>query len=302
LEQALRNILPVSVIIPTYMRDEVLWRSVEALRPQLEEGDELLLVDQNRPPLRTPPDISGPWLRRCELTTPSLTRARNLGIRSARNGHCIFLDDDIVPDPNLILRFKKAALRLPGHIITGIVDQEDKSDAIPTPGSVDRTTGEIRTNFSRPIEGPTPFFPGGLFLAPKACLPREPWFCPSFKGASQGEEIDFAFRVGARGVRIHADPSIRIFHLKAAEGGCRSPAFRRRFFLDNAFNQALFFGAHGSLIHTAKFAARLKGFIGFHSRKGGGSRSFRAAAEGLAALALGLAAGIRLRMSRSLRG
>lgn len=301
MEAALMNSLPVSVIIPTYGRDEVLWRSVAALRPQLQTGDELVLVDQNLPPLGIPSGLEGPWLRHCRLDIPSLTRARNLGIASAANGHCIFLDDDIVPDPDLLLRFKAAALRLPGRIITGVVDQDDKSEAVPTPGTVNRRTGEIRTNFSRSLEGEIPFFPGGLFLAAKASLPPEPWFCPSFRGASQGEEIDFALRVRARGVRIHADPTIRIFHLKAQEGGCRSPAFRRRFYLDNVHNQALFFGAHGFLIHIAEFAARLKGFIGFHSRKEGGGHSLAAAAQGFAAMALGLAEGIGLRVRRGLR-
>ncbi|MDQ2999642.1 MAG: glycosyltransferase [Fibrobacterota bacterium] len=290
------NPRPVSVVIPTYMREKVLWDSVAALRSQFLEGDELLVVDQNRPPLRAPAELEGPWLRLCTLDRPSLTRARNLGIALARHDRVVFLDDDIIPDPDLLLRLKQMTLEHPDRILTGVVDQDDKPEDVPSPGYVNLKTGEIRTNFSRPLSGEVPFFPGCLFLVPKSCLPPEPWFCPAFKGASQGEEIDFSLRVRSRRVKIHSDPSIRIFHLKVVEGGCRSPEFRRRFFLDQVFNQGLFFGRHGLPMGLPSFAKRLKGFIEFHSRKPGTySHSSWLAAQALASMASGLLAGIRYR-------
>jgi len=287
------NPLAVSIVIPTYMRDRVLWDSVTALRAQMREGDELLVVDQNIPPLKAPPGLEGEWLRLCALEVPSLTRARNLGIRLAKQDRIIFLDDDIIPDADLLDRLKQVTLEHPDRILTGVVDQDDKPDDVPTPGWVNLDNGEIRTNFSRPFSGEVPFFPGCLSLVPKACLPPEPHFCPAFKGASQGEEIDFSLRVRSRGVRIHSDPSIRIFHLKVVEGGCRSPQFRQRFFLDQVFNQSLFFGRHGVLSHLPDFLKRLKGFIEFHSRREGTrSHSPLVVAAALARLARGLAAGI----------
>ncbi|MDB5102538.1 MAG: glycosyltransferase [Fibrobacteres bacterium] len=262
------NPLRVSIVIPTYMRESVLWASVAALRIQMRAGDELLVIDQNDPPLRAPAGMEGAWLRLCRLDLPSLTRARNLGIRLAAHDRVIFLDDDIIPDPLLLDRLKQVTLERPDAILTGVVDQDDKPEDVPTPGWVNLENGEIRTNFSRPFAGEVPFFPGCLSLVPKSCLPPEPCFCPAFKGASQGEEIDFSLRVRARGVRIHSDPSIRIFHLKVVEGGCRSPEFRQRFFLDQVFNQGLFFGRHGMLLHSPAFLKRVKGFIGFHTRSG----------------------------------
>jgi GT2 family glycosyltransferase len=269
---AAANPLAISIVIPTYMRDQVLWDSVRALRPQLREGDELLVVDQNRPALRAPADLDAPWLRLLHLDAPSLTRARNLGLARAARDRVVFLDDDIVPAADLLASLKRAALDHPDRILTGVVDQDDKPEDVPTPGWIDLGTGEIRTNFSRPVTGEIPFFPGCLSLVPKACLPPEPWFCPAFKGASQGEEIDFSLRVRARGIRIHADPSIRIFHLKTVEGGCRSPEFRRRFFLDQAYNQALFYGRHGRLGGIGGFLKRMRNFAEFHSRAADGEK------------------------------
>ena len=253
------------------------------------------MIDQNVPPLRIPAGMEGDWLRLVRSEVPSLTRARNLGISLAAHDRILFLDDDILPDPGLLDRIKQVTLDHPDRILTGVVDQDDKPEDVPTPGWIDLDTGEIRTNFSRPISGEVPFFPGCLWLVPKACLPPKPYFCPAFKGASQGEEIDFSLRVRARGVRIHSDPSIRIFHLKVVEGGCRSPEFRRRFFLDSAFNQSLFFGRHGNLSRLPAFLKRLKGFVGFHSRREGGSHSRRMVAAAMAGIARGLILGIAYR-------
>ena len=281
----------VSIIIPSYMRTQVLWNSLEALRPQLQEGDEVLVIDQNHPPLQPPPALIGAWLRFCRLEKPSLTKARNLGLELASNAQVLFLDDDIIPNPDLLDRFKAAAREFPGWILTGTVDQEDKPADVPSPGKVDLRTGEIRTNFSRPISGETPFFPGGLVFIPKSSLPPPPWYCPAFKGAAQGEEIDFALRARARGVKIRSVPGARIYHLRVVEGGCRAPEFRRRFFLDHVFNQSLFFGRHGEKPFILRFLRRLKGFVEFHTRVPGGHDRAMVLRAGLET-ANGLARGI----------
>ncbi len=167
------NLPALSIIIPTYMRTQVLWDSAAALRGQMRPGDELLVIDQNDPPLRIPAGMEGDWLRLVRLDVPSLTRARNLGISLAIHDRLLFLDDDIIPDPGLLDRIRQVTLDHPDRILTGIVDQDDKPEDVPTPGWVNLDTGEIRTNFSRPFSGEVPFFPGCLWLAPRACLP--PW-------------------------------------------------------------------------------------------------------------------------------
>ena len=282
------------------MRDLVLWKTVADLQKQIEPEDELIIVDQNIPPLVPPPERAGSQFRLIHQNKPSLTMARNLGIESAQHNHLVFLDDDIVPDPHLLASFRRVAEENPNCIITGIVDQADKVENIPTPGFINLKTGEIRTNFSRPYTGEVPFFPGGLALIPRNCLPKKPYFCPSFRGASQGEEIDFALRVRAAGNRMVADPRIRIFHLKVMEGGCRAPHFRKRFFLDQVYNQGLFFGRHGQLSSLLSCLRRLKGFIEFHTRNPGSrSHSLAMLARASVRLVFGLVSGIGQRFSLS---
>lgn len=278
------------------MRTAVLWRSVELIGAQMREGDELIVVDQNDPPLKPPAGLDLPGLRLLRLDIPSLTRARNAGIAAARNDLMAFLDDDIVPDPGLLDALRRAAQANPGCILTGVVDQDDKPEDVPTPGFIDLRSGEIRTNFSRPISGEVEFFPGCLHLIPRVALPYPPWFDPDFRGASQGEEIDFGMRAREAGAHIVADPSIRILHLKVVEGGCRAPAFRRRFFLDQCFNQALFYGRHGRFPYIARFLKRLRGFIEFHTRLPEGRHDWQAAVRALGLVGEGLLKGALKRL------
>jgi len=262
----------LSIIIPTYMREKILWETITSLSAQLRGQDELLIIDQNVPPLQIPESQKKPWPKLYHLKTPSLTKARNLGIKKALHQTLVFLDDDIIPDPELLNSIRAVTLENPNCILTGVVDQEDKSNQIPSPGTINLRTGAIKTNFSRPLSGEVSFFPGGLAIIPRSCLPTPPYFCPAFKGASQGEEIDFALRIKSMGKKIIADPSIRIFHLKILEGGCRSPQFKKQFFLNHVFNESLFFARQGFLGSTLLFLQRMKSFIEFYSRYPGKRR------------------------------
>ncbi len=259
--------LNLSIIIPTYMRSDVLWKTISDLSQQLLPKDELILIDQNNPKLVVPIEFeNSSWLKIYAQRKPSLTRARNLGIQKAKNDQIVFLDDDIIPDGQLLEQFRSAAVKWPGKVITGIVDQADKDLSVPSPGTVDLNSGEIKTNFCQGFNGETAFFPGGLFLIPNGILPPYPYFNPAFRGACQGEEIDFAFRLKKLGINFFSSEAIKIFHLKVLEGGCRAPSFKEKFFFDHIFNQALFFGRHGMLLSMGTFLRRIKGFIEFHTR------------------------------------
>lgn len=73
--------------MPTRDRPEHLARCLSALRAELTEGDELIVVDSAS---RTPvPDAL-----RCPL--PGAARARNAGWRAARHEKVAFVDDDVV--------------------------------------------------------------------------------------------------------------------------------------------------------------------------------------------------------------
>jgi GT2 family glycosyltransferase len=117
----------LSVVIPTYRRGPVLLDTIRYLLEMPERLQEILIVDQTE---ELPPAIeeffqwletgragfSNDWkisvekfqgletgiIRRVTLPEPSIPHAMNTGLQEATGEIVLFLDDDIVPDENLI--------------------------------------------------------------------------------------------------------------------------------------------------------------------------------------------------------
>jgi len=51
--------ISLSIIIPTYNRIQILWDSIDLLLPQMQFGDELIIIDQNQPALKLPIEYTG---------------------------------------------------------------------------------------------------------------------------------------------------------------------------------------------------------------------------------------------------
>jgi GT2 family glycosyltransferase len=257
----------LTVAIPTVGRTQELWDTLFALAPQLELDEEILVIDQNQPSLNWPmPLRQDKRFVSLHLKQASLTRARNTALNHAKNPFVVFLDDDIIPADDLLMAFRKAAERNPVAVWTGTVTQRDRARAVIGVGEVDLNSGAILTDYTNPPEGPVPFFAGGLCLLPRYRLGKGPWFHPAFRGASQGEEIDFAMRLQKIQVPILCDPSIRMHHLKADSGGCRTRDFQYHFAANEAFNRALFWGRNGHLFGWWRFFKRTKSWMEYHSR------------------------------------
>ncbi len=103
----LNELAPLSVVIPTYKREQVLLDTIEYLTLQEPMPAEILILDQ------TPKHVSVTsqklaqyektgiirWIR---LSKPSIPHAMNLGLKLSKQAIVLFLDDDIVPCKTLI--------------------------------------------------------------------------------------------------------------------------------------------------------------------------------------------------------
>ena len=93
---------PVSVVIPTYNRGEVLCQTMALALAQDYPDFEVIVVDQSAAPpqavlsfVRTAPT----GLRYFRLSTPNLPAARNFGVGQARGEIIVFIDDDVIVGP-----------------------------------------------------------------------------------------------------------------------------------------------------------------------------------------------------------
>jgi GT2 family glycosyltransferase len=99
--------LTISVVIPSYRREQVLLDTLHLVLPLLQSGDELLVVDQT--PQHEPAvekrlrELASTralrWFRRDK---PHICAAMNAGALLAQGDLLVFLDDDVIPSPQLL--------------------------------------------------------------------------------------------------------------------------------------------------------------------------------------------------------
>jgi glycosyltransferase involved in cell wall biosynthesis len=97
----------ISVIIPTYNRARLLPRAIDSVLPQLEDGDELIVVDDGSTD-DTSEVVAGYGDKIVYIRTRNggCGAARNCGVKMATRPLVAFLDsdDEWMPDHNLVLR------------------------------------------------------------------------------------------------------------------------------------------------------------------------------------------------------
>ena len=211
--------MTLSVAIPTYGRDGVLIDSITALLGLETPPWELLIVDQTpRHDAATEAQLAHwqregriRWLR---LSRPSITQAMNHALLQARGDSVLFLDDDILPDADLVAAHERAAHRHPGAMIAGRVLQPWHG------GQADPETGPFLFNSLEPR--PVLAFMGGNVAIPRREALALGGFDANFVKVAYHFEAEFAHRWCAAERPILYEPSALIHHLRAERGGTRS--------------------------------------------------------------------------------
>jgi len=188
---------------------------------------EILIVDQTA---EHPPDVAArlaEWerdgsIRILRLPEPSIPRAMNTALREARHPFVLFLDDDIVPSPQLVAAHLDA-MREPGvWAVAGQVLQPGEEprhyDEALLHGGV-LPDLEFRFHHDAPCDVQN-------VMAGNLCVDRARalaigGFDENFIAVAYRFETDFARRLIAAGGRIRFQPAASIRHLKAPGGGIR---------------------------------------------------------------------------------
>lgn len=103
----------LSIVIPTFRREERLGPLFAALAPQiaaLTHPAEVILVD-NSPEASAAAVIRPDFMRYVHEPRPGVAHARNRGVAEAGGSHVVFLDDDELPAPGWLAAFSAAAAR-----------------------------------------------------------------------------------------------------------------------------------------------------------------------------------------------
>ena len=114
--------IPISLVIPTYRRDDILIATIRHLLRLDPKPAEILVLDQTEKHQESVEKILRHWeaasdIRLIRLAEPSIPQAMNRGLCEAKHDFVLFVDDDIVPEVGLHLN----ALDIPPYdIASGI--------------------------------------------------------------------------------------------------------------------------------------------------------------------------------------
>ena len=216
----------LTIAIPTYERGAVLCDTIEQLLALEPRASAIVIVDQTP---AHPPDVAArleAWeranaIRIIRLDAPSITRAMNTALRDAKTSHVLFLDDDIIPSPQLLAAHASAYAE-GVWAVAGQVLQPGEA-----PAHFDEA--ELRRGFVRDLEfrfthdtacDVQNVMAGNLSVDRERALAIG-GFDEHYSAVAYRFETDFALRLVAAGGRIRFEPAASIRHLKAPGGGVR---------------------------------------------------------------------------------
>jgi GT2 family glycosyltransferase len=214
----------LSVIIATKNRRAALEETIRTLLTQTRMANELIIVDQSKTEavFKTSP-LSLKYIYNPEITGAS--QARNEGMKHATGDFWLFLDDDVVLEPDFIE--KLLAAYAPG--VTGVSGIITNYSAPPIMQRIWTAIFQLgpfhdgrqaiyydaeRLAGSAPIK--VPGFTGGL-MSFRADKIRGLCFDENLHGACFAEDIDFCARLPRNSVLL-ITPQARLVHKRSPEG------------------------------------------------------------------------------------
>lgn len=216
-----------SVVIATYNRGRVLFDTIEMVMQNEHPAFECIVVDQT-------PEPSADYLARLAdlqarydfdyvtLPAPSLTFARNEGIRRASGDVVIFIDDDVELAPDFVEQHLAAYDDPTIGAVAGRV-VEAKGDALQGTGDIGRLMpdGSAQGNFHLDTRTECDYGRGCNMSFRRRLLHAIDGCDERYIGGFYREDSDLFARVKRLGHRVLFEPAAGVLHLES-DGGSRT--------------------------------------------------------------------------------
>jgi GT2 family glycosyltransferase len=216
----------VSVVLPTLDRPQAIYNLLRHLEHQTLPPHEIIVVDQS---VAVDERMSAyaaahPSLRYHRIPEPGLPNARNVGAGLAEGEVVLFLDDDSIPDVDLVRfhaeNYADPAIAGVGGRVLGGYDTGGTET-----GRFNADSGKVVRNFGATKRSEADHLPGGNMSFRREVFARVGGFDKAYGGSAIGEETDFCLRARRAGFRFVFDPRASLEHLHLPTGGCRAPRF-----------------------------------------------------------------------------
>ena len=237
--------LDITVVIPTHNRSDALELTLENLSKQDFSRDwEAIVVNNNSTDSTVV--VVKQWQARFPVQLkllneekPGAAAARNAGARAARGKFLVFIDNDILTEPDFLTRHLSRLKEKRGCWIVGRIPNLPEQEA----GVFGRyrkflSRSDLDDDGLKPIDEMT----GAGTSLPRADFERLGGFDERFFVAS-GEDRELAMRATDCGIQILYDPTIVAFHNDWAGSGIRDYCRRQRIYTQT---EPLFAAKYGS--------------------------------------------------------
>jgi len=226
----------ISVIIPTYGREEPLRETLIDVLKQDYSDYEVLVIDQT--PVHKP-DIQQfltdlaqvgkiQWFK---LDWASLPGARNYAVRRSKGEILLFIDDDVQLEPGYLAAHAKNYQRSDkiGAVAGRVFDRMKLADFAPKleiqqlpPEAHDPGIAWYHLNLVHTVKPQQVLSARGCNMSYRREIFEQHriWFDERFRGSAVREESDFCLRLRKTGLIIWYDPEASLVHLGEETGGC----------------------------------------------------------------------------------
>ena len=232
----------ISVIIPTYAREEPLRDTLLDLVQQDYPNFEILVVDQtatHQPETQACLEelAATGKIKWFQVNWASLPGARNYGVRRSTGEIILFIDDDVkLPAGFLAAHARNFVEKSDVGAVAGRVldrmklaeaDEDFKIEDLP-PEAMDAGIGWYYLNLVHTVKPQQVLTARGCNMSFRREIfdKYNIWFDERFRGSAVREESDFCLRLRQTGSKIWYDPEAYLVHLGEETGGCHDISTR----------------------------------------------------------------------------
>ncbi len=227
--------LLISVIIPTYGREEPLKDTILDVLNQDYPNYEVIVVDQTQvhePATQAFLDEKAQEgkIRFFRLQWASLPGARNFAVRRAKGEIMVFIDDDVRLEPGYLSAHAKNYERPEVGAVAGrVFDRMKLSDHAEgleiqdlPPEAMDPGIAWYHINLVHTVKPQRVLSARGCNMSYRSDVFKKHgvWFDERFQGSAVREESDFCLRFRKTGLIVWYDPEAHLVHLGEETGGC----------------------------------------------------------------------------------
>ena len=200
--------ITISVIVPTYNRPEYLLRLLNGLSLQtiLPSEFEVIAVDDgSRVAYDMLPDGAWPFsLKILRQENQGEAVARNTGVEACQGTLLVFLDDDILPEPEYLHQMHQAHLAYPDAILVGNLDLYSPPDATIFQQITAKSEGIDPNHQPAIFEIPFTKIWAGVLALPRSLYKKLGGMRPDPKEKRGGWiDMDFAYRAHLGGSQFY---------------------------------------------------------------------------------------------------